>query len=207
MNEELESKVGASIGIVIILLVLLTGAVWVGVQKFSRSAPPLSPVEETFIRYSTSSPFALSFLYPNSLFLEEKQVKDAAGVHTQIVLVENSEENRLLREGKTSPREGPIAITIDVLDNTSALMPIEKWILQDSRSNYALATSDLSTTTIAGFTGFSYSATGLYESDNIAVSVGSHILFLTVTYMTKDDFLRWMFIDTVLPTLTVNLQQ
>ncbi len=206
MEIESEPKRGASVGIVIILLILLGGTFWFAIQKFNTPAPSTNLLGEELVRYSTSSPLRLSFSYSNSLFLEERQLGDNEGVYTQLVLTEDSEENRLLREGKAPPRDGPVAITIDVIDNRILKVPLETWILNDSRSNYGLATSALATTTVAGVSGFSYGATGLYESDNIAVSVGTHIIFLTVTYLTKDDSLRRVFIDTILPTLEVGSQ-
>lgn len=203
MNEESEPKRGALAGIVIILIVLLTGAVWVATQKFSKPVSTVPVLVDELVQYSTTTPLGLSFSYPSFLFLEERQLGGGERGHMQILLMDDTEENRLLREGKSPPRDGPVTITVDVIDNEFEKLSLEQWILNDSRSNYKLATSPVSSTTVVGLPAISYSATGLYESDAVVVSVGKYIVLFTVTYITKDDVLRQIFKDTVLSTLVL----
>lgn len=203
MNEESEPKKGALVGIVIILVVLLIGAVWVATKKFDQNVSSAPVLVDELIQYGTSTPVSLAFSYPSSLFLEERQLGNGERGHVQILLMDDTEENRLLREGKSPPRDGPVTITVDVIDNEFENLSLNQWILNDSRSNYKLATSPVSSTTIVGLPAISYSATGLYESDVVVVLVGKYVVLFTVTYITKDDSLRQIFTDTVLSTLVM----
>src|SRR3989344_7074505 len=54
---------------------------------------------DAFERYN-SARFGISFFYPKGYHLEEREVGDALRYRTTIVLTEDTEENRLVREGK-----------------------------------------------------------------------------------------------------------
>jgi len=101
------------------LLIALVGLVW-----FSRSDTPNKTSADTFYK---SIPYRLSFSYPSDYFLEEKNTGSATRSRYTITLYEDTKENRLVREGKSPGREGPVAITVDIFQNLEN-QSLESWV-------------------------------------------------------------------------------
>ncbi len=134
----------------------------------------------------TYSSEELSFTYPALYYLEERTIADEKRSHRQIILTEDTEENRLVREGKSPGREGPVAITIDVFPNTLGKQTLMQYVTGESDSNYKLGAGKVSTITIGSQTGLEYFWSGLYEGRSFVTSNASNIYNFSVTFMNYD---------------------
>jgi flagellar basal body rod protein FlgG len=136
-----------------------------------------------------SSLFGFSFDYPENYFLEEKDLGNSERMHTVLVLTEDSEENRTLREGtaSTTAREGPTAITIDVFQNLENETG-ESWIRGNGNSNFKLSPDGiLLTAKVGSRDGYAYRWSGLYEGNSIVFSHKGNIIMSSVTYLGPND--------------------
>jgi hypothetical protein len=137
----------------------------------------------TMKTYSSSE---ISFEYPALYHLEEKAVTGEQRNYRQIILTEDTEENRLVREGKSPGREGPVAITIDIFPNTLGKQTLMQFVTGESDSNYKLGAGKVSTTTIGSQTGLEYYWSGLYEGRSFVTSNSVNIYHFAVAFMNYD---------------------
>ncbi|MGH2436448.1 MAG: hypothetical protein ACRDFA_05595 [bacterium] len=135
-------------------------------------------------------------------FLEEKAPNESGGPLRRISLTADTEENRLVREGRSPGREGPVAITIEIFMRNPATTE-EEWIRTTRASNFHLSDRKLVPYPIAGTEGLLYEWSGLYEADNIVVAKGERIFSIAVTYLTPEDDIRRDFYR-VIRTLELN---
>lgn len=147
------------------------------------------PVGESAHKTYTSEKFGISFQYPKNYFLEEKNLGNAEREHVAIVLTEDTEENRNIREGNGPGRDGPVAITFDIYQNMEKLSPI-MWVKGNNNSNFKLSDGSYTETTVAGVPAVSYRWDGLYRADNIVLSHNDYIISAAVTYLTHEDGIR-----------------
>lgn len=145
-----------------------------------------APVE---LKQRISSDYDISFKYPSSYFLEEKEVGNAERGHHVFILTEDTEENKNLREGKEGvPREGPLAMTIDIYQNNLDQLTTDLWIASTSDSNYKLSIDGaISTTSVGGLTAKSYRWSGLYEGKSVVIATPLFVYMFSVTSMTPED--------------------
>lgn len=172
--------------IIIILAVLILIA---GAAAFIQGRPELSIGNNSERRTYDSDKFELRFKYPKKYFLETKELGDGHRGHFAIVLTEDTEENRLVREGKAPGREGPVAISIDLYQSPEELRPLS-WVMGHSGSNFKLSDGAYELTTLAGREAVSYSWDGLYRADNVVVTHNDYIASMVVTYITPEDEIR-----------------
>lgn len=86
--------------------------------------------------------------------------------------------------------EGPATITISVLKN-SKKQQSEAWANANNiYSNINLKTGEVSEYVLGGANAIRYSATGLYESDNVVVAHGENVYVLSGNYMDAESDLR-----------------
>jgi len=147
------------------------------------------PQDVAFKEYS-STIFGMTFKYPSYYFLEEKNTGTSQRPRTTIILTEDTEENRLVREDLSPGREGPVAITIDIHQNDIDNLSAEAWVRSSNDSNFKLSNGLLSSVTIAGRQAVSYAWSGLYEADNVVVASNDNLYSLAVTYLTPSDQIR-----------------
>ena len=142
----------------------------------------------------------LTFRYPAHYFLEEKTIGNAERWHYAVVLTEDTEENKQVREGNAPGREGPTAITIDSFQNDIDRMSLLDWVRGTSFSNFKLSDGTYRSESISGTSAVRYDWDGLYRGDSIALSQGDAIYLIQVTYLTPDDQIRKDFSE-ILKTL------
>jgi hypothetical protein len=159
--------------------------------------------EESARELKTYSSKELSFQYPAKYFLEEKIVNEAQRFHKRIILTEDTEENRLVREGKTPPREGPVAITVDVFQNNLDKMTLMQFVTGTNDSNYKLGAGKVSTTTIGSLEGLEYFWSGLYEGRSFVLSSKDFIYHFAATFMNYNDAILHDF-ETIIGTVNLN---
>ncbi len=143
----------------------------------------------------------LWFKYPSNYVLEAKDSGTDQRRRTTLVLIEDTAENASLRAGTTTPREGPVAITIDIHQNVEE-QAADAWIKTSQNSNFNLSDKVLTPTTLSGRQALAYRSTGLYEARNVVVATPDYIYAFAVTYLTPDDQILKDF-DAILKTVSI----
>lgn len=136
-----------------------------------------------------SEEFGISFEYPDKYFLEEKSLGNGERIHHTIILTEDTEENRMVREGQAPGREGPIAITIDIFQNDVHYLRAEDWVKNNNSSNWKLPPDeDMSESEISGLPAVTYPWSGLYEGRSVVALTEDFIYMFSETHMSPQDF-------------------
>jgi len=185
----------------IVLYTILIACLGALVFLFRLDKAP--PINNANVKSYSNSAVGLSFTYPQKYYLEEKEVGNGERSHYAIILTEDTEENRLIREGKSPGRDGPIAITVDIYQNNLDKQTIAGWIKNTSESNYKLSNDVLASTTVASQEALSYSFDGLYVADSVVTGFKDSIISFTVTYLNRNDQIRNDF-QSVLQSLKFN---
>lgn len=142
----------------------------------------------------TSEVHGLTFKYPKTYFLEEQEVGNGERSHYVIILTEDTEENKAVREGRAPGREGPVSVSIDIYQNDLDRLSAENWIKTTSDSNYKMSPDGVLTPySVSGLPGYIYRWSGLYEAVAVAVSNDRFIYAFTSTYITPEDPIREVF--------------
>lgn len=168
---------------VLVLLLIIGGAIYFFLSKKNTDLPEIQDDIKTYV----SDTYGFNFSYPAKYFLEEKEVGNGERGHYAIILTEDTEENRLVREGNTPGREGPVAITFDVYQNNLDNMTLQQWVEGTNDSNYKLAKGPYVATSVGGKTAVLYEWSGLYEGRTIAVLLDTVIIAINATYITPED--------------------
>jgi|GEM_PF-1074562 len=168
-------------------------------RAVKASASPASQNTPSLQTY-TSETLGISFHYPDTYFLETRELGDEHRGHFAIVLTEDTEENARVREGNAIEREGPVSISIELYQNLDQQNVLD-WIKEDPVSNFSLSDGTYATTTIGGRQAFRYHWTGLYEADSIIFKHKDSIGVATVTFTTPTDRIRADF-DKIMKTIS-----
>lgn len=141
-----------------------------------------------------SENLGFSFTYPATYFLETREEGDGHKGHFVVMLTEDTEENRLVREGKSPGREGPVSIMFDAYQSPDQIILLD-WVKENSASNFIPLGKDITETTIVGKPAISYRWSGLYEADAFALVNRDYIFVGTATYIFPGDQIRKDFSD------------
>lgn len=158
-------------------------------DSLSQGGQSQGVIDSAWKEYSSQA-YNIKFRYPAKYFLEAKEVGDGHRAHYRLVLMEDTEEHRLLRDGKLPGREGPPTISIDFFQNNLDKLEAEQWIRGSNDSNFKLSNGSLARASAGGKEGFAYHWSGLYEGDSIVVSRPDNIIMFSVTYLTPEDEIR-----------------
>lgn len=170
------------------LLILIAVLVVVGgVFFFSKDLPAPAPVDnETSTTQYKNEQYGLSFEYPNTYVLQEKEVGNGERAHYSIVLLDKEWLANIPEGG-----EGPPAISIDIFQNNIEQMKVEDWIRGTNFSNFKLSPDEkLSTTTVAGAEAHTYRWDGLYQAESYVLSHKDNIVMFAVTFNAPEDKVR-----------------
>lgn len=145
--------------------------------------------------------YKLGFKYPENYYKKEKlDAGTAESPQLSTILVEDTEENRAVVDGtSTEVREGPIAITADVYQNPDKLAT-KDWVGKDT--NWTVANSVATRTTVAGLEALTFTWSGLYEGKTVIVTSGDKAYVFSVTWMNPDDQIKKDF-EALLSTITL----
>lgn len=192
----LRSATQKMIGItVIIIIALIGGALFIlgFVGDVARPASmdqdagqPAVPGWKTYKNFT----YGIEFQYPPTYYLEEKEIGTGERSHYTIMLTEDTEENRAVREGRAPGREGPVAITFDIYRNDVDKISLETWLSGTNFSNFKLSDGTYRPVRIADYDGIAYQWSGLYEADNVAFQTPDVIISVFVTYIEPGDAIR-----------------
>ena len=157
-------------------------ALWLSLRE--RALAPIAPaLEKTY----ASSQYRVSFKYPAHYFLEEKDIELSHRIRHQIILTEDTEENKSLREGEVRAGEGPVSITIDIFQNNLDHQDARSFITGAGDSNYKLGNGLIATTTHGSVEGLEYAWSGLYEGVSFVSATDAFIYMFSVTWLTPQD--------------------
>lgn len=165
---------GPLLGIVIVLALLATGAIFYASEAFRPA--PTAPLEQLY----ANDFFGFSFSYPVGYILAESEVGTVSRKHHVVTIIK--EEDAVPRVHS----EGPTAITIDVYQNDTNPLSLETWIAS-SESNLRLGNGTLVETSVGGVPAKSFNWSGLYEGESIAFLHAGNIVVISVTYMSPSD--------------------
>ncbi len=127
----------------------------------------------------------LTFYYPSLYYLREREVGTQKKPQTSLVLVEDTQVNRDLLDGKTvEAREGPTSITVDIYHNQNGLSASE-WAKNDT--NWNLGSKKTKSVMVGGREGVSFDWDGLYKGKSAVVTVGKRVYVFSVTSMDPGD--------------------
>ena len=167
-----------------ILLIALVAAVYANLPAKEVTIPLVEENKPEMKTYA-SSEHGLSFSYSPSYYLKERKDSPGSRPELSLVLVEDTQENRDVLEGRSSiPREGPTAITIEAYPNPDKL-PAEDWVR--ASTNWTVRTSDAAPFGKGSVTGVTYSWSGLYEGKSYIVTEGDRAYVFSVTWMVPED--------------------
>jgi hypothetical protein len=121
-------------------------------------------------------------------------------LYTQITLTDDTKENRAVREGRSSGREGPVAITLDFYQNFEKTAPLA-WVKDDARSNFKFSDHTYQEIILAGKPAVRYGWSGLYEALGVVLAHKEYMLSISVTYLTQKDTIYQDF-EGILKTVT-----
>ncbi len=172
-----------------VLLIVLIGAgaatYWYlnsDVSPWARTSTSTGP-EET-IDFANST-YGISFFYPTSYFMTEKETGTAAKPQHSIILVQDTPDNRAIMNGTARvASEGPTAITIDIYPN-SQHQAVRDWVQRDK--NWTVATQKATDATVGGKPAITYTWSGLYEGKSYLVASGDYVFVLNVSWLTPTD--------------------
>lgn len=143
----------------------------------------------TYPNYSNEV-LGIEFAYhagPDGYVIQEhsssRPMEDLLGT---IVLMRTEDAERPVPVGG----EGPATITIQVLKNSKKQQPVVWADANNIYSNINLKTGEVSEYVLGGANAIRYSATGLYESDNVVVAHGENMYVFTGNYMDAESELR-----------------
>jgi hypothetical protein len=136
-----------------------------------------------------SAQYGFSFSYPADYIVDEYESGTPERARHSIVLTEDTETSRAIREGRLMETEGPTAITIDVfqnLENGTA----QSWVSGSAYSNLKQGSGTYEAVSLAGTPAVHYFWDGLYRGESIVLADGGNILMLSVTYLEPADRIR-----------------
>lgn len=171
--------------IIIAVLVVLAGfALWrfVGVEENTGKV-----TETTSTEVYTSDEYGISFAYPNLYYLNVQDNSTGERKQVDIILVEDTPENRAALNGETPGREGPTAITISLYQNNLDKLSAEQFVKNNVDSNYKLGNGTLVSTTKGILEGVEYTWSGLYEGKSFVVSRPDYVYMFSVTRLDSSD--------------------
>ena len=156
----------------IVLTVLFVGYIWYAGQA-------TAPGGKTY----TNTSYGISFAYPDTYVLEEREVGNAERYHYAITLMDRVASRNIPQNG-----EGPTSITVDIFQNDLDKLLAEAWVKGNNNSNFKLSPDGLLTsTTVADEEALRYTWDGLYRGESVVLSHKDTIIMLSVQWISEED--------------------
>lgn len=165
---------GPIIGIVIVLALLATGAIFYASDAIRPA--PVAPAEQTY----ANDLFGFSFSYPVGFLLAESEVGVLGRTHHVITIIK--EEDAVPRVNS----EGPTAVTVDIYQNDTKPQTLEEWA-QSDESNAKLGDGVMTEGTVDGAPALRYTWSGLYQGETTVFLHNDRVVAVSVTYMSPAD--------------------
>lgn len=164
--------------IIVTLIALLFG----GYYLYTRG------VGHWFANYKTyqNSTYGISFKYPDTYVVQEREVGNSERYHYAITLVD-----KIALKNLPQASEGPPTINIDIFQNDLDNLAPENWVKNTNESNFKISLDGvLTATSIAGSDAVSYFWDGLYRGQSVVTAHGKNMYMFTVTYNATGDPIR-----------------
>ncbi len=161
------------------------------VWKEKRADPILPSVfEPANAKEYKNDTYGIAFAYPHDYFLDEYDMGDAHRARRSIVLSEDNETNRAIREGRMMETEGTPSITIDIYQNNLDKQTVEEWVTGSAYSNFKLSDGTYEAVSVAGVPALHYFWDGLYRGESLVFAHKDNIIMLSGTYLEPTDRIR-----------------
>lgn len=153
-----------------------------------------TPVEETpteqvvTMKTYTNERLGVSFEYPDIYVVTEKSGETGNPPRFDITVVNAKDYAEMA--SSTTPREGPLSMTITVFENGAQKFSLWDWIKKSDTSNWNISDGSYASTTIAGVEAVAYAWEGLYHGDTIAFVSNGTAYTASVTAMEPTDAIR-----------------
>ncbi|MDP3646110.1 MAG: hypothetical protein Q8R25_03410 [bacterium] len=145
----------------------------------------------------TNAVYGISFQYPDTYEISEREAGDAHRGHYAITLT---------RKADLPPPqngEGPPTVSIDIHQNDIDNMSLLGWLLGTNAGNFKLSDGTYASTTISGREAVRYRWSGLYEADAVAFLHNDWFVTISGTYLDPNDSIRRDF-QTVVSSFILN---
>ena len=160
------------------VLLLCAGAFALWVYPGIQTSTETPPTESSLTLY-TNADYKIAFSYPDTYTLESHDI-DITGMEG-VSLV-------LMPKGVTLPEagEGPPTVTVAIFKNLTQI-PLAEWIQTVSGMIPPTDGWDYTEVSVGREEAIAYTATGLYESDNVVVARGGYIYLFSASWLTRED--------------------
>jgi hypothetical protein len=163
-----------------------------GYLYITRGGATEGSVQSDSAAYS-SSEVELAFMYdsgPDGYVLEERMPGAADKDLLRTITLTQTADHERMTTNPPVGGEGPAVIAISVFSNTEKQFPLA-WAQENLQfSSFNLKTSDELEAVVGGANAISYTADGLYASDNVVVAHGGYIYVFTGQFMDADSPMR-----------------
>lgn len=169
------------------VLAIIVAAIYL-ILKPGDESPAIGENEQELIAEQTyeNATLGISFVYPQEYELAERDLGTGERSHHVITLTHTSATTTAVENG-----EGPPSITLDIFEDTIDALSIERWIKNTAASNFKLSVDGvLSTTTVAGKLGLTYTWDGLYRGETTVIEHGGNVLMFSVSFIDSADTIR-----------------
>lgn len=134
-----------------------------------------------------SEKFGIEFSYPDDYFIGFEESFEGERGQNFVVLAEDTLENRRVFAGEEPGREGPPTITVAIYQNNLDNYTARSFVENTNFSNFKLSDGKTTEVIVGGEKGLRYSATGLYENENVVVARPDYVYMFTAFYLTPED--------------------
>lgn len=169
-------KIWIGVGIAALLCIVAGFQYWARIYQ----APPENQPTATAPLVYDSVQDGITFSYPAhyTLQLHELDITTMTGKYLTLI----PSEAQIPVGG-----EGPPSITVGIFENPQKT-PLADWLKIITNGAPMPASGwDFAEGTVAGENAIAYTATGLYESDNVAVAHGTRVYLFSASWMTRDE--------------------
>lgn len=184
--------------LIMIVILAALGSIFF-VWKEKQATPALPPVfNPVNAKEYKNDSYGIAFAYPHDYFLDEYDMSDGSAGSPQVahrarhsvVLSEDTETNRAIREGRMMETEGTPSITIDIHQNNLDKQTVEDWVTGSAYSNFKLGDGTYESVTVAGVPAVHYFWDGLYPGESLVFAHQDNIIMLSGTYLEPTDRIR-----------------
>lgn len=166
---------------ILVLLVLAVGG-YLYLNDSARTPIEVPNGEESTSAYNNSI-YGISFEYPNTYELQEREVGNGERAHYSITLIDKVALANAPQNG-----EGPPVITVDIFQNDVDQLSINEWVEGSSFSNFKLSPDGtLASTTLAGAPALTYTWDGLYRGKSYVAAHRGNIVMVSGQSLATED--------------------
>src|SRR3989344_534802 len=134
----------------------------------------------------SSAVYGISFQYPESYELQEREVGNGERYHYSIVLIDKEALANIPQNG-----EGPPTINVNIFQNNLDQRTVEQWVRSTNDSNFKLSPDGTPVpTTVADTPALSYIVDGLYRSNVVVFAHGDNIIMFNGQWLPWDGQIR-----------------